>query len=1026
MRYDGYHFRLYVHTPNKNSLNGSFITTLWVAPDGRLWIGTLSNGISVFDPKTELFKQYKHQPNNKNSIANNRIEAITGDKNGIWIGTNSGLDHLNLKTEKMSHFVKGNPSSINDNHIRSLTLDNSGTLWIGSWNGLNKFEPKTGVFESIHSHPKSKITLAKKNIRQILLDKRGYIWLATYANGTYRFSKKTDLEKISSSNAVTDIIQANDKEIWIATSNQGINIVNAITGKKIKTMSHIPAIDASLNSNDLAALLIDKSGLIWIASDGGGLEMFNPNNSAFRNLYHDPNRSNSLTNNTIFCITELKNGEVWICNNKQGIDIFDQTQGKIKNLDISNQKVGSPEDRIVDSIVQTTLGSIWVATQRPALFRYWPSTNKFIPYIHNEKLLNGQINTMLAEGDDNFLILSNQGVFRVTPKNNDILQFLDPNHLKKEYAQAFSTGAIQADGTIWLASLEGIFVIPPHSKYLYRIIAKPNEIAPFSQLLITDLLVDENDTLWVDTNKGLFKLDKRIGNSHAEFIQFNEIPATNGLLFDSKKNLWGPTKYVITNTKQYIPLGRPELAPIGRVYSGNSIRTKQNTLLFGGSKGILAIKPSLFKKWDYSPPIVLTEVKVDGISQPAINKIINLTPHNQTLSIEFSALDFTAPNLNKYAYKMQGFDVNWILTDSQHRIATYTNLAPGEYEFKVKGTNRHQEWNNKIITIKVNVAASWYQLLIFKIFFICSSILLLYGIYHFRVKQLENRKQELTDLIIKRTIDLENKTNEATEALEELVKTKDKLIESEKQASLGRMVRGIAHELNTPLSIIKMAFSIIKEDANEVITNTRLKPLGQSIANHKKQTLTSSCELLESNLERSIKLVDTFKKVSADEHCSLKKTIFLLPSLQNIVKKSSQENAQHQFDISINCAETIELHTSPDAIDQIISQLINNAITHGFKNQTDGFIKISVTEALIENKEYLKIKFEDNGKGITQENLQLIFDPFFTTDRSSGAIGLGLQIIFNIVTQKLNGTIKCQSSKNKGCRFELTFPKEIM
>lgn len=282
-------------------------------------------------------------------------------------------------------------------------------------------------------------------------------------------------------------------------------------------------------------------------------------------------------------------------------------------------------------------------------------------------------------------------------------------------------------------------------------------------------------------------------------------------------------------------------------------------------------------------------------------------------------------------------------------------------------------------------------------------------------EKIEKFNEELQQKVYERTEELEESNEELQATINNLKQTQDKLVEAEKLASLGSLVAGVAHEINTPVGIGLTGVTHLLEETKKISALYKEDKITQE--DFEKYLILSDdiSKLVNTNLERTAQLVKSFKQISVDQTSEDERKFFLdkyiydiLFSLKNIIKKN-------HVDVDVNADDNIELYSYPGYFSQIITNLIINSIKHGFKHKTDGKINISLKK----EKDTVLIIYKDNGKGIKEENIAKIFEPFFTTNRDKGSTGLGLNIIYNIITSKLNGSIVCDSEENKGVEFTI-------
>lgn len=296
------------------------------------------------------------------------------------------------------------------------------------------------------------------------------------------------------------------------------------------------------------------------------------------------------------------------------------------------------------------------------------------------------------------------------------------------------------------------------------------------------------------------------------------------------------------------------------------------------------------------------------------------------------------------------------------------------------------------------------------------------------ITQLKLAEQEIRELnaeleqrVINRTEQLKKANEELEMTLQSLRETQDQLIESEKMAALGNMVAGIANEINTPIGMGVSTVSDLKTKLETIGVAYQNNVLKKSELENFIKTSNETILALQVQLNRASELIKNFRQVSASRSDEKAREINLKKHLQEIVANLQLELKKHPISVVINCPENLMITTYPGAIFQIITILIMNSIQHAFPDFSKGILYLDVTE----QEEKINLRYSDNGKGIEEENLKKIFEPFFTTIRGQGGVGLGLHIVYNLVAQKLHGTIDAKSKINEGVIFTIKFPKKI-
>ncbi len=777
VRFDGYRFTRYKFDSNDpGSLSGNYIRVLWAAPDGRIWVGTVTDGVSIFNPSTESFTRYRHNPDNPGSLSHDRVFSIVGDKQGgVWIATNNGLDFLPAKNKPFQHFKHDpkDPASINDNQVRTLLLDQDGDLWVGSKDGINRLKNRDEGFERLHSSPDNPMSLSGKRIDSMFQADDGTVWLGTKESGAAWISPDGKLGGLTVSSAesvglkhpwIYTIGQPDTAEVWLGSMGGGIDIIDTSTLKIKQHIGHDAAINSSLNLDYVSSMFTDKSGILWIGTWGGGLNLYNPKNTAFRTLHFSPSKKgvNALSHTDIVSLLELDDGIIWIGTSGNGIDILHPDEGIIGGIRPQPDSEFGLKDGSIMAMAQTTDKTIWLGTLQAGIFRYRPEQNDFEQYTKSNGLNDNAIRYLLGDHLGRLWVGTAAGVNLFNPDKNSFQSF---NSVNNEGDAPVNFLASQLDGTLWIGSDDGLYVLPNQVSSLFRVGNLPGQKGPLSHSYIASLMVDKSDQLWVVTAEGLDQLISWDGKTgifepvSQRAAQINQVIIAD-LQEDNEGNLWSAEGILNTNTWKWRRLTSADGVDLARNWVGSYAKSGNDTLLYGGD-GLLMIKPTLYQEWQHQPDLVISEFKLNGKHTVIVDsKRFDLTPEIKSFSVEFSSLDFTAPDKNSYAYRLVGYDPDWIDTDAEHRIASYTNLDPGEYKLLIKGTNRLGEWSKNLLSISITVLPAWYQTFWFRSLLMILFISLLYFVYYLKVKQLQARKRALTELVRERTRDLErsNKT----------------------------------------------------------------------------------------------------------------------------------------------------------------------------------------------------------------------------------------------------------------------------
>jgi signal transduction histidine kinase/CheY-like chemotaxis protein/ligand-binding sensor domain-containing protein len=780
IRYDGYHFHRFIHAAtDPNSLASDSISVLWAAPDGRIWIGKHTDGLSVFNPMNERFENFQHDPKEANSISQGKISAILGDNaKGIWIATEDGLNYLAQGSKTFIHFRHdpNNPRSLADNQVTSLFKDKQGRLWIGTNTMLQKLAPDGKQFEAAMPDSPNPNALNKIGIRVMFEAQDGKLWLASTNNQVAWLepNKKKihwlpiDPNKPDALNNgwVNDITQPTPDQIWLATNGGGINIVSASDGRVLQRLRHDPATLGSLSIDQISSFLLDRSGLLWVSGQGGGLQRVNTQNKMVRLLRHSPTQRESLTRGNVRSILELANGQILFGSVGNGIDIVDPkrglTDGHRTAVD-GQSKAGLLPHENVFALAQTKDGTIWASTQLGGLARLLPNTSAW-QLIPN---LSATVRKFMVARNGDLWIGTNRGAGVWNEKEQQFNIINDENN--QPLKSLVSALAEDANGRIWAGSEGGLWVLEPGSQAWRGIHPQPGQATSLISDSVSGMLYDSRGRLWVATDKGLERLQSWDGEQarfeHINTLigQPNKYLGTN-LLEDKAGRIWTDEMVLDTDTAtgnlRMTAFSKADGINLRGVWDGSYLKTRSGLLLFGGLTGVAIINPDLLQAWAYAPPVVATALKINGQAAPlntlaevssgeTLSAALILTPEQRNFALEFAALDYSDPKKNRYQYRLQGYDKDWIIADAEHRIAAYGNLWPGLYTLQIRGSNRAGVWSQNELSVSIRVLPTWYQTWWFSILSLITLGSGIFSIYRWRTMRLKA-------LVAERTADILN------------------------------------------------------------------------------------------------------------------------------------------------------------------------------------------------------------------------------------------------------------------------------
>ncbi|MGH7595729.1 MAG: two-component regulator propeller domain-containing protein [bacterium] len=781
-RFDGYNFVVYRHSQtDSNSLPDNWIRCLYEDrfKPGVLWIGT-QNGLSRFDYVSNRFTTFKHDPQDGNSLSHNYVKAICQDRAGrLWIGTEGGglnrLDHPDsLSTKhngKSGPFTRyqhdpKNPQSLSHNRVSAIIEDADGRLWIGMLGGgLDCLDPRTGNFTHYQTDPKNTNSLGSNHVVCLYADpiRQETLWIGTYGGGLNRFDLKSktfskfehDSENPNtlSDNRVFNICSEASGALWIGTFAGGLN--HCDPEKNVFTrFQNDPRQTQSLSADFVRAVFRDQSGNLWIGTHLGGLNKFDLKPKKFWHYRHDPHRPESLQNDFVNAVHESPDRTLWIGTNI-GLDKLERDGKAFQHLallppETQNGKI------YVAAIWQQDANTLWLGTLGEGLLKYQIATGAVKQFKHDP-----QNSTSLSDNRVNALHQSRRGTLWLgtwgglnafdlaseTPTGAAFASFQpDPQNPHSLSHQEVLCISDDRNGNIWIGTNGGgLNKFDPVTKRFTHFVHDPQDPHSLSHNIVTAIFEDASGSLWFGTSDGL----NRFGAEREQFIHYLEADGLPngkicGILGDGDGNLWISTWGGISRfnptLRQFRNYDRADGLGGQSFRDGAAFRSPEGELFFGGIHGLNRFYPQNVQDDLRPPSVIITSFKVFDMPAQldtaiAAIKTIKLSYRENFFSFEFAALDYTRPQKNRYAYKMDGFDKNWIQSGTR-RYASYTNLDAGTYQFRVRGSNHDGVWNEQGAAVRLVITPPFWKTWWFRILAAAAIIGLLALVYRYRVSQL--------------------------------------------------------------------------------------------------------------------------------------------------------------------------------------------------------------------------------------------------------------------------------------------------
>ena len=789
-KYDGYKFTVFKNNPADSlSITDNWITSLCEDHLGNIWVGTAGGGLNKFDPVTEKFQYYGHHINDSMSPEYKRVQVVLEDSDHfIWVGTDGGgLSKLDPVTREYTDFLSSDDkrTSLSDNHIKTLLEDQNGNLWIGTSEGglsvLMKNEKEKGIFKNFSHVPDDGTSLSSNQILSMLEDSSGKLWVGTDAglnlydpvnNQFYRFKNNPQTDYSLSNDVIYTIFEDMNHTLWIGT-DFGLNFYDP-SNDRFWHINNDPSNQNSLSNDLIRSIYKDASGTIWIGTYGGGLNHYDWRKKKFSHFKKVASDPNSINDNNIWSILYARSGHLWIGTNK-GLNRINRNKHKIQVFRHDPLDPYSLSDDIVRVIYEDSRGDLWFGTNNGGLNKYNPLQKKFQHFIsdpENAKSISNNTIRAIIEDKQGFLWVGTWGGLNLfDPQKKIFKHFIhNPEDTTSISDNRVRCLLIDRDGTLWVGTYKGLNKFDRIKEEFKSYVYDPEDSTSLSHDRVLTLHQDQSGFIWIATyGGGINKFDPK----DESFVKYTEKDglsnnAVYGILEDDMGNLWMSTNKGISKfnplTESFRNFDVKDGLQSNEFNGGAYAKSNQGELFFGGINGYNAFFPEKITENKYTPPVVLTSFKLfdkTAVLDSSISymKHISLSYNDNFFALEFAALDYSNTKRNQYAYKLEGFDRDWI-NSGNRRYANYTNLDGGEYVLKVKGSNSDGIWNNAetsiLISINPPIWSEWW----FRIGSVLFILSIIYQAYSYRMRKVSKQQKYLEDQIAERTWEINERNKQ--------------------------------------------------------------------------------------------------------------------------------------------------------------------------------------------------------------------------------------------------------------------------
>ena len=763
-RYDGNTFVVYKHNPNDpDSLSANLVVDLIEDDQGYLWIATYTGGVNKFDPRTERFTRYRHDPSNPNSIGADSVNSIARDSRGcLWFGTEaSGLDKFDPTTKTFTHYLNDS-DGLFVGRITKVIEDSHRDIWFVGERGLFHLNIKTG---EIIRPAATRNGLGADYVAE---DEMGNFWILAYSPIVGLVKYDPHAERVATypvgAGGVglvnSKLFDDRGDGFWVPSS-LGLYYLDRRTEHLTRLFQHDESNPDSLNDNAVISVYLDRGGVLWVGTEKGGLNILNFQQKQFGSYMHRPGDPNSLSPGRVTAIYRDSEGVLWVGFSPRALDRLDRKTGQVTHYVVGLEDPNSIEKGTdVNSIYKDARGYLWLGGWGSGIDRLDERTGQFKHYRHNpddpNSLPSNHVLRIFGDRGGQLWVGHIDGVARLDPATEEFTFYRpDPKNPTK-YGNAALAFYQDRSGALWVARGEGVLSrYDDKTKTFANYTPDSRDPHRLNGGDISAIHEDRTGTLWLGASDGLYRYNRQ-DETFTRYTESQGLTSSviQGILEDKVGRLWLSTKNGISRfdpqTETFRNYDVSDGLQANEFSQACYTQSPDGEMFFGGSNGFNAFFPENVRHNAYVPPAVVTSFKIFNKSVPigaksVLKKAIlyvdslTLSYRESVFSFEFAALSYANSQKNRYRYKLEGFEPSWNEVGSKQRLATYTNLDPGRYVFRVQGSNSDGVWNEEGVSLPIRITPPWWSTNWFRALFAFVLLTLLWAAYQLRVRQLHHQ-----------------------------------------------------------------------------------------------------------------------------------------------------------------------------------------------------------------------------------------------------------------------------------------------
>ena len=858
-----------------------------------------------------------------------------------------------------------------------------------------------------------------------------------------------------SADGVGDIIQdpADPAIIWV-TLEEGIARFDIRSGLFFP-YSNDPANDHSISPGTQLTLGTDRSGTVYVGTRGFGVDRFRPSSFGFETVGAKAGSKGLFAGHEVRPIFLGRDNVLWVASSfdsKWRLKALDRATGQIQTFLHDPRDPHTLPNGRIGGVFEDGRGTLWIGGVG-VISRLDRDRGAFQHFRHDpsdpNSLLNGQVFFMIEDRSGFMWIATSSGLARMDPQHPGVFEHLvhDPNDPQTLASSNLIQVAEDASGYIWTSSLAGVNRLDPTTGKVTRYTHDPADRSSLASNRVWDVMVPklESGVVWV-SGFGLSRLDVESGTFRLYTTQ-EGLPNNTvyGALEDDRGMIWVSTNNGLSRfdpaTETFRNYGL-EAGLQSLEFNGESLhKGYTGELFFGGINGLNAFYPNALSESATQPETRIVDIKVKGRSIQELTEFdlgspvpflekLTLAPNQNEVAFDFNAFHHKHPEKNEYAYKLEGFNDDWVMAGTR-RTASFANLEPGDYTLLVKAANSDGIWDEEGASLRIRVLPPWWRTWWAYGLYVIGFVAGVFGVDRFQRRRLiEKERQRSREKELAQAREIKKAYEDLEETHQHLTKTQDQLIHAEKMASLGQLTAGIAHEIKNPLNFINNFADLSRElaveleagvaarrdalpddfvdDAEDVIQS--LKTNVEKIYEHGKRADSIVYSMLQHSRGGQGERQETDLNAFLEEYFNL--------AYHGMRARNSDFNATLKRDYDPSVGKIVMV---PQDMGRVFLNLIGNAFDaldeHGARDD-----RPTVTVGTLRRDGAVEIRVSDNGPGIPDHVRSRIFEPFFTTKPTGKGTGLGLSMSYDIVTKGHGGMLDVVSETGNGATFVVRLP----